>query len=193
MRLLAALLCVGLAGCTHGGVLGLAQQTEHLLGFKNGTCSGTAVGPHTLLTASHCFDGDTLVKVDGKPTRALWIAQDGQDHTLVGQTVKFRRWIVKLGAATQGEPVFLIGNPADDRKVYRKGYVAGASNDDGHAVVLYELPIFFGDSGAAIFDGDGRIVGVVAGMHVMTAEGLTLTFGVSRPLAFTAAQWGLIR
>jgi len=177
----------------HGNPLTLARQTEHLLTFRGGTCSATAVGPHTLLSASHCFANDTLVSIDGKPTRVLWIAQDGHDHTLVGQTIAFVHYVHHYAVGVQGEPVFVLGNPANDRDVYRKGYVSGPSKEGGQPVILYELPIFFGDSGAAIFDSDGRIVGVVAGLHVMTAEGLTLTFGVSRPLAFTASQWGLIR
>ena len=184
----AGFLCITLASCAHPDA-----SCAHLLTFKGGTCSGTAVGSRTILTAAHCIDGDTLTSVDGHKTRALWIAEDGHDHALIGQTVKFPAWIVKLDTPILAEAVHFVGNPADERELYEHGYVSGLSNDNGHVAMLYELPIFFGDSGAGIMNSRGALVGVVSGIHAMSRDGITVTFGVSYPLAFAADQWRLIQ
>lgn len=56
--LIAALL---LSGCAAAPV---TAPIPLLLTFADGTCSGTAVGPHAVLTATHCF-GEANVKLDG--------------------------------------------------------------------------------------------------------------------------------
>lgn len=192
IRWAAIALCAALASCAVNPVPN-ARACSHLLTLAGGTCSAVSVGTQTLLTASHCIAGDTLRAVDGKPTRVLWVAQDGQDHTLIGQTVRFAHWIAKFAPAVEGEPVFVIGNPWTLRDNFRRGYVSGTERAGRTTATLYELPIYVGDSGAAILDMQGRIVGVVSATRWFESDGLTLTYGMSLPLAFTAAQMSMIR
>ena len=73
MRFALAALFALLSGCAWQ-----AAPRPLLLTFADGTCSGTAIAPHAILTATHCFE-------NGKP-RGLHVANridDGNDHTLL--------------------------------------------------------------------------------------------------------------
>lgn len=61
MRRLALIAASLLAACSAAPV---TTPIPLLLTFSDGTCSGTAIGPHAVLTATHCFGGPT-VKLDG--------------------------------------------------------------------------------------------------------------------------------
>jgi hypothetical protein len=54
---------------------------------------------------------------------------------------------------------------------------------------LVNLPIYFGDSGAAVVDSRGRIVGVISGVRVIADQGVSVSWGEVKPFRFTAAQW----
>lgn len=181
-----------LAGCAPNGLI-IAQRTEHQLDLAGGTCTATAVGAHTLLTAAHCLSGDHVTGVDGKPARSLWVAEDGHDHALIGVDIGFPDHADSRASVVQGEQIFMLGNPGDVTDIYRIGYVAGVHRVQDDSVTLYQLPVFFGDSGSAIFDESGRIVGVLSGFHAMTDEGTTMMLAVSEPMAFSPAQWARIR
>lgn len=81
MKWIAALALILLAGCASG-------PQPLLLTFHDGTCSGTAIAQHALLTATHCMDGKRDVMADGAPMTVLGRMDDGNDHTIliVGQS-----------------------------------------------------------------------------------------------------------
>jgi len=177
MKLLLAALLALLSGCAWHA----RGPVPLLLAFADGTCSGTAIAPHVVLTATHCFG-------NGSKLQALTIEQridDDHDHTLlvVAETFDAHASIApmpKMGAAVQ-----MVGNPGDLRSLYAVGTVAGTYKDN----TLLNLPIFYGDSGAAVMDEQGRIVGVVSGIRVLDADGVHVQWGEVMPLAFTAEQW----
>ena len=54
-----------------------AHRTTMTLEFADGICSGTAIGPHAILTATHCFaGGGALVKAGGKAVKVVKQADD---------------------------------------------------------------------------------------------------------------------
>lgn len=59
---------------------------------------------------------------------------------------------------------------------------------DGTKITLYELPIYFGDSGSGIFNERGQLVGVVSAL-MQQADGAYLSLGASFALNFTDDQW----
>ena len=85
--LLALVLIATSAGCVKHSVLSDAHATALRLEMTgNGICSGTAVGPHLVLTATHCFgegplvspaETTPLVSINGKPVAELKRIDDG--------------------------------------------------------------------------------------------------------------------
>lgn len=179
MRFLAVLCAALLAACAAAPV---TTPIPLLLTFSDGTCSGTAIGPHAVLTATHCFDGPT-VKLAGLTVKQRM--DDGDDHTIliVAQTFDAHAEIAPMPAAGAG--VHINGNPADLRGIYASGTVAG--NFDGDT--LLNLPIYYGDSGAAVLDDAGHIVGVISGIRVLAGGGVIEEWAETEPFRFTAAQW----
>lgn len=152
-----------------------------LLTFADGTCSGTAIARHVVLTATHCFDDGA--KLDAR--HVLKRIDDGADHTLLIVSDAFDAGAVIAAMPGRGDQVYIVGNPGDLRGLYAEGTVAGRHQDN----ILLNLPIFYGDSGAAVFDHAGRIVGVVSGIRVLAGGGALLQWGEVRPFRFTPSQW----
>jgi hypothetical protein len=164
-RILALLLSVGMALCSFIGLpTGYAKSQRHkaahiilmTAGDRKAGCSATAVGPHTLLTAEHCYVGqNTLLGMtlgqDVWGPEKLYIDStvdevragtavqhvikriilDHQDHMLLdfGSDTHFTTFIpMKFREPVQGEHYYLFGNPALIVDQYREGYVTGKDN-----------------------------------------------------------------
>lgn len=186
MRILATLLCVGLAACAHVDV---ARETAVKLQFPDGSCSGTIIGPHVILSATHCFTVDPRIAIWRQPARILARMDDGNDHTIIRVDRTFPVWAVIGHMPKMGSEVHMIGNPGDLPEVYRHGYIAGMAYIDGKLCDVYDMRIWFGDSGSGIFDADGDLIGVVSFIYTLDSQGSQLTMAGSFPLMFTPAQW----
>lgn len=154
-----------------------AKESVALLGFTGGgSCSGTFIGPGLLLTASHCFrEGDWLLTVNNEPVNVESIRHDGADHALVVVDYPNTAWVPTSPDMAQGQPVFMYGNPANRRDLFRRGYISGW---DGQQIYV-DMTIGPGDSGAGVFDDKGRLIGVVTGYGSLAA----FHVGVMRPIA----------
>ena len=170
-------------------------------------CSATAIGPHTLLTAEHCYlPGETLyfdapiADVKSSAATAYHPAAtdfifDHEDHMLIDVPgAHFTVYIPLKNFRTpkQGEQYYFYGNPAGWQDQYREGYVTGqmplTADDrgdiDATSNTLYLLtgPIVGGDSGSSIYAKNGQLIGIV-------------TYGMGNgafigcyPIEFTAGQ-----
>ena len=152
-------------------------------------CSATAIGPHALLTASHCeLPTDELeIRYLGVATIVARI-RDGRDHTIyLLKDAEFKTWApVDLAVPTQGEDVYFFGNPADLQLIYRKGYLSGQMSYNDTTIMLYVMSDWNGDSGAAIYSvTTNRILGVVSCIIPISE---TLKFTGAFSFAFTKAQ-----
>jgi Trypsin len=164
-------------------------------------CSATAISEHVLLTAQHCDVSDALLYLN-QNSRPLTNGQvvtekyyDGNDHMLlVIPSVSFKHFVTydasKVREITQGEHLYLWGNPSLIMDQYREVYATGSMLVNGdlpiNASGKFEMtsgPAVGGDSGSAIFsEVDGQIVGITTwGMF----DGM---FIGSYPLRFTQAQ-----
>lgn len=91
MKTLLAILAVLLfAGCTLP-IQALKPTTHRLEIAGHVVCSATAVGPHTILTATHCLVGGPLV-VSGKAVAIVQRMDDKHDHTLIVTTHRFMHY-----------------------------------------------------------------------------------------------------
>ena len=185
MKSTLAALLLTLAGCA-GNPIADAHRAAVFLAMDKGTCSGTVVGPHTVLTAEHCLTGTHHLAINGQPVEVEGVMLDRHDHALVRITARFDAWASLGKPEAQGEPVFVLGNPGDLRDVYRHGFVSGKAKQG--AVTLYDLNGYFGDSGSGIFNDRGELIGVVSVM-VQQVDGGYMKLMGSFPITFTSDQW----
>jgi hypothetical protein len=198
---LAALLALVLTGCgcsTLPDTVVAVKPAAFRVEFADGICSAAAVGPTTILIATHCLKGAPISTVGGREVTVLARTDDGKDHSLLRLNIAFDRWARIGRTPVQGEDLWYYGNPMGLHDMLRKGYVAGT--EDGKWLMDVEgAP---GDSGAAVFDRQGRVIGVVseiiqpycsylkppeAGMPPVACMNFRMM--AMYPLAFTRKQW----
>jgi len=158
------------------------QRASHMISYldedgkEKALCTATAIGPHALLTASHCNDGirskaSTAIKIDYSAHHysILAVTSDDRDHDIYLIDGPAFRYTVPL---VQGVP-----KPDDSVRFYGFGEgVYPSTERDGkifadedpsdvdHAVqfFLFKIPVYHGDSGSAIYNQQGQVIGVVS-------------------------------
>lgn len=190
MRLVLAALLLLVAGCSEAHPRDYAVRLDIARGPTMGVCSGTAVGPNIVLTASHCFGVGQYVKaINGQQGRVLEVVHDGKDHALIRVTVTFKRWAEVRPGMHQGQRIKWLGNPGGLANMYREGYVSKV--EGGTAYIFADG--WFGDSGAGLFDERGYVVGVLSGAQARSSNGLRIQIIGAYQMQFTAEQWQEIR
>lgn len=162
LALVALVLLSVTAGCaTHSrkDVLATTHATTVRLEMDgivgSGSCSGTAIGEHLLLSATHCFQNLMALRVNGQPVTVIKRIDDGKDHTILVLDMTFKVWSELGKEPKQADRVFIWGNPLDFVDFYREGRIAGyVSGPEGTATIV-DMTVMFGDSGSGIFNDDG--------------------------------------
>lgn len=156
-------------------------------------CSATAIGPHALLTATHCelpTDELQVEEIDG-PVTVKQRIRDGNDHTIYIVNADFDIYtkVNQADEKSQGEIVFFFGNPGKYHDVYRSGYLAAVVENqsifgDDPTKLLFDMNGWNGDSGAAIFNPKGEVIAIVTGGSFQKEDGDSFKLLVSYVLQF---------
>lgn len=147
-----------------------------------GLCSGTAIAPRVILSATHCFDTTGVyLLVNGRVAKIERVFDDGNDHTLLVVDIGFENYAEIGPELEKGEDMHYWGNPGMNM-FFRKGYVTGY---DESGATYYDANGFQGDSGAGVFDEDGKLVGVVSFVWTNT---VAFKMMGSFPMNFTKEQ-----
>lgn len=127
-----------------------------------------------ILTNEHLVDtaGIEARLADGRRASAGVVATDTESDLAILKISLSRLPVITPGnenALAPGDPVLVIGNPQGEGLSTTPGMVSalGRSRDDGHLVPLIEIgaQIFPGNSGGALVDVNGRLVGIVSAYH----------------------------
>jgi hypothetical protein len=154
------------------------QLASHSLLLKDedgetlGMCTGTAIGPHALLTAEHCLERGGVKKISPdlatEDHNILAVAGDGRDHVLLLlDGSPFTNYItVKPGTAKLKDLVNMYGAGGGEYPpAHKSGHVVDCQDpsdvDTNAGIVCTTLPIIPGDSGSAVYEADGEMVGIV--------------------------------
>lgn len=174
----------------HNPAIDAAHRTTHVVTASplvgpGSKCSGTAVGPHALLIASHCEEPVSTIDIDGTSAHIFGFTRDYRDHTIYFVSAEFTSWAEFAdNSGAVGDDIFIFGNPGDNTDILRKGYVAHLPSGETQLApvdffmnpfaiaarlvrsnpqyITYDFNGWMGDSGAAIFNEQGKIVGVVS-------------------------------
>ena len=161
-------------------------------------CSITAIAPHVLAGATHCFINPETkqfnvvkMRANGAETKILrQIVNDGNDHSLVYTDATYTDF-AKIGPKMNvNDDIHYWGNASGSNNLYRRGYVVIAA----YNFVGLDSNGFAGDSGAAIYNKDGQMVGIISDMAAASqirkdSAGITvvtLKYMLSLNFAFTA-------
>lgn len=175
-----------LAGCQTIDHESVAKASVAVLGLTDGTCSGTLVAPNKVLSAAHCFQSGRLLTVNMVPVNVIQYQHDGKDHALLTLDTSFPSHApVNFDGMTQGEQVFLYGNPSGLLDMLRRGYVAGQASQGA----LLDMDVSQGDSGAGVFNRQGQVVGVITGYtQLQSGMRLTIVYPFTGPFEGWAIQ-----
>lgn len=158
---------------------------------NTGICSGTVVGLRTILTAAHCLAPDsTEIVVNGNKLNIKQVIMDKTDHAFIvftDETPAFNKIALLSAYPNVGDDIFYWGNPDGRFQMLRRGYIASRLSDG----FFVDSNTWMGDSGAGIFNTEGRLVGVVSaisGKNDPRAGGMGYKFMVALNYTFTAEQ-----
>lgn len=146
------------------------KATDSLL--EQAGCTATAIGPHTLVSAHHCWVADSKLFLDGNKTphefQAIFDSHDTM--LLVVPDVTFTHldtFNPRSDSPVQGETVHFYGNPGGVLDQYRTGYITGHTIDTPDGVAPEQIlwiaaaPVIGGDSGSLVLDTKGQVLGVL--------------------------------
>jgi hypothetical protein len=152
-------------------------------------CTGTAVGPHAILTALHCDEGEfRTVRLDWSQTEyhITGVKLDGRDHIIYLLDGPAFKNVVTIHEreAVMGEPVISYGDGEQDYPQHTySGFTIEAENggdtselDAAQGTHFFSLGIVAGDSGSAIYGLDGSIVALASLGNGQHAIGFALAF-----------------
>lgn len=158
------------------------QKATHMIRLMRGRddggiCTGTAIGVHALLTATHCNDsgeGDG-VRLD-QSLRIYHIQKvltDDRDHDIylidgpeLVNTIEY-----KVRQTVIGEHVYLWGNGGGEypaRKLEGKSFPSKDPSDvdEQQGQAYFTMPVIGGDSGSVVFADDDFIVAVTTYSYI---------------------------
>ena len=180
--------------------MSVEQKASHYLYLQGsygglGVCTGTAIGPHAILTAAHCDKENEVkqVQIDlaTETHEVMSTATDGRDHIimLVDGTPFTNIETVVYGTAALGEPVVFYGvGGAVYPPVAKHGVVSDCqdpSDVDAAAgqwcMTASAIP---GDSGSTVYNTKGQVIGIVTYLDRDTEPAGTIGYA----LAFTDEQ-----
>lgn len=172
----------------------LLASLNHQIWFPDGSdCNSTAIGDHTILTASHCVkENDNTISINSQNNKVTVLQKiyDKKDHVMLVLGYTFKNWAsISQQPLYLGQEVFIAGAPGDFSPLYRVGVYSGWTRLGAHTVaMMFQLPIFYGDSGSAIFNQAGQVVTTVMCNASMMGDHDYLAFACANPLAFTKQQ-----
>jgi S1-C subfamily serine protease len=161
--------------------------------FDFGT--GVGIAPNLVLTADHLLDERSLftIRCDVAPVEVRTVARD-HAHDVAIITVAGQPLVsVELAAADPppGTPVVVSGYPQGQQLLVVPGrvesYVDGHYVDATGTVMRFSPPPAPGQSGGALLDAHGRLVGIVTGVEKAAGIGYAVPVSVLRTVVAALA------
>jgi hypothetical protein len=182
----------------------IQQIATHRITFEKngddaGVCTGTAIGPHALMTAHHCNDeGDSdTIRLDMTLQEKFHIEKiltDGRDHDvyLLDGPAFTNVAFYKTRPIKVGEPVYVWGDgdgvypPRKLTGVEAKLFMEYSDVDARSGLAMFTMKVIPGDSGSIVWSEDGYMLAVTTYLHL--TENRVQDGTIDFQLAFTDDQ-----
>lgn len=159
-----------------------------------GSGSGVVVDTRGyVLTCDHVVDGvdQVMVDVGGFLSRATVIASDPYLDLALLRVDRGFSYAAPWGSSSAlslGDTVIAIGFPFDVAKLVRRGVVSSIDyNIECNPFIITDAQINPGDSGGAVFNSSGELVGISA--RIQTSQGLAANIGIAYAIPSEVAHW----
>jgi S1-C subfamily serine protease len=190
--------------CDQGGFVAIVEEvTPSVVTVRHseGIGSGVVYKPDVILTNQHVVGTHTDVTIsyaDGTESRATVLASDAASDLAVLRTE--RTGLTPARFATdqprQGCEVLAIGSPLGFQNSVTEGIVSGLhrsvpAGSQGQAppdLLQTDAPISPGNSGGALLDNQGRVVGISESYIPPQAGAVSLGFAIPAPSAVNVAE-----
>jgi hypothetical protein len=162
-------------------------------------CTGTAIGPHAFLTGTHCDPEAkaTHVRLDLSHERHEIIAShdDGHDHTIYivdGTALKNIAQVQQASVIATGDIETLYGvGGGEYPPVPKYGHVTDCNDpsdmDQSAGETCSDIHVIPGDSGSAVWNSKGEVVGLVTYQDNSVEPSGMISF----TLDFSPEDWAL--
>lgn len=140
-------------------------ETKELAGY---VCSGSFINPYGhILTAGHCVRDAAEIQVityDKQIYEATIVATSSvHDLALIHIDKLSKDYFPLASEVSRGEKIFIVGSPLGITDTLSTGVIAKLSGDR----TLIDCSALPGNSGSAVFDKEGKLVGVLVGGFVV--------------------------
>lgn len=135
---------------------------------RDGTVTlGSAVqtAPGKLATNCHVVGGAERIDIvhdENRLTVKVETADVYHDLCILRATASLGASAVTSESVAVGDPVTAVGFPGGKDSVVTHGHVIALHEYDGARVIQMSAPFDAGESGGALFDGKGRLIGILA-------------------------------
>lgn len=157
----------------------VAVETPAPGGLRVG--SGVAVAPDRVLTACHVLahPGVAVVRRAGRPFPARLAGREGESDLCELAVVGLQAPGVEVAAIAElrrGDPLFALGMPGGYVAELSEGVFTGIARQGNQTYIETSARIGRGWSGGGVFDGQGRLVGVLT--FVLASPGGEFNYAV---------------
>lgn len=150
---------------------GVRIETKQAAG--TGIGSGVYIGNGIVLTNAHVVDGASALTIksdvgDIQPAEVLWVnAEYDVAAVRPANPRRFQAANLDCREPVVDENIRAVGNPAGIEFITMRGYVSGKVREMGHwkAAFVTDMTTVGGMSGGPIYDADGDVIGLTAGVY----------------------------